>query len=396
MRENAHTMRRMARGLAIAAAVLAIALITDGCGGAGPRGNAASSLSGVQVANAKAIVATLQRPVDSFPAPGPAIDAASLAGKSVWYVPISISTPVFAVADEALHVALSKVGVHLHTCSGNADPSATAACIEQAIASGAAGIVVDGIPVAMAAHAFSAAESHHVPVLIVDQLPPAAGQPGAVKGHGGDALAYTLEQDTEIVRDEADYTVAAAGGDTSVLMMPFTDSPSTLAWDRAAVSELRGLCPGCQMATQKVGLANLQLVASQTSSALLAHPDVSYVLPEFDAVLQEVEQGIQQAGYASKVRVVTAAGDLDGLQMVKAGRLAADVGQDFPYEGWADADEILRMMLGRPIVEEHVPIRLFDAGNIGALTLTSAAEDSGQWYGTSAYTRMFEGLWGVG
>ncbi len=395
MRETVHSMSRAVRRAGIAAALVALALSASGCGSAAVRGTSAAA-SGTQVSAAKAIVASLQQPIRSFPAPGPAIDAKKLAGRSVWYVPISISTPVFAVADHALQQALSSVGVHLHTCSANADPSAAAACIEQAIAAEAAGIVVDGLPVAMAPNAFAAARSHHVPVLIVDQLPPPAGQPGAVQGHGSDTLAYTLEQDTEIVRDEADYTIAAAGGATSVLMMPFTDSPSTLAWDGAAVAELHRLCPACRMATQMVGLANLQLVASQTSSALLAHPDVEYVLPEFDAVLQEVEQGIQQAGYASKVKVVTAAGDLDGLQSVKAGRLAADIGQDFPYEGFADADEILRMMLGDPIVEEHVPIRLFDAQNIGSLQLSTAAEDSGSWYGTSAYTKMFERLWGAG
>ena len=247
----------------------------------------------------------------------------------------------------------------------------------------------------MAANAFESAKSHHIPVLIVDQLPPPASAPGAVKGHGDDTLAYTLEQDTELVRAEADFTIADAGGSTSVLTMPFTDSPSTLAWGAAAVSELQKRCPRCELASEKIGLANFSLVPSQTSSALLSNPNVKYVLPEFDAALQGVEQGIEQAGYASKVKVVTAAGDLEGLQMVKAGKLAADVGQDYPYEGWADADDILRMMLSRPIVEEHVPIRLFDASDVGSLKLTNAAEASGEWYGSSAYKKMFEALWGA-
>lgn len=387
--------RRAATSAAIAA-ILATALLASGCGSTGnQRTNAASSASSTEVSAAKAIVASLEKPTTSFKAPGPAIEAKSLAGKSVWYVPISISVPVFAIANEALEAALSKMGVHLHTCSGDADPSATATCIEHAIASKAAGIIADAIPVALAPNAFESAQSNHIPVLIVDQLPPPASAPGAVQGHGDDKLAYTLEQDTELVRAEADFTIADADGSTSVLTMPFTDSPSTLAWGAAAVSELRKRCPGCELAGQKVGLANISLVPSQTSSALLSHPDVKYVLPEFDAVLQGVEQGVQQAGYSTKVKVVTAAGDLQGLQMVKAGRLAADVGQDYPYEGWADADEILRMMLGEPIVEEHVPIRLFDASDVSSLKLTSSEEASGNWYGSSAYKGMFETLWGA-
>lgn len=384
------------RAMLAGAAILLVSLLAAGCGGSStPSTNASSSSGTTEVSAAKAIVASLEKPTTSFKAPGPAIDAKSLAGKSVWYIPISISVPVFAIGNESLQAALSKVGVHLHTCSGNADPSATATCIEHAVASKAAGIIVDAIPVALAPNAFASAQSRHVPVLIVDQLPPPASAPGAVKGHGDDKLAYTLEQDTELVRAEADFTIADAGGQTNVLTMPFTDSPSTLAWGAAAVSELHKRCPECELTSQKVGLANISLVPSQTSSALLSHPEVKYVLPEFDAVLQGVEQGVQQAGYSTKVKVVTAAGDLQGLQMVKAGRLAADVGQDFPYEGWADADEILRMMLGEPIVEEHVPIRMFDGKDVSSLKLTTAAEESGQWYGSDAYKKMFEGLWGV-
>ncbi len=377
------------------AIITTLALLAAGCGSSAPSRENAARTSSTGVAAARALVASLEKPVSRFQPPGPRIDARALAGKSVWYVPISISTPVFAVANNSLREALGRAGVRLHTCSGNADPSATAACIEQAISSGASGIVVDAIPDALAPNAFASAASHHIPVLIVDQLPPRAGAPGAVAGHGGDALAYTLEQDTELVRDEADVAIAQAGGKTSVLVMPFTDSPSTLAWDAAAVSQLHRLCPECELASQKVGLANLQLVASQTSSALLAHPDVKYVLPEFDAVLQEVQQGVQQAGFAGRVKVITAAGDLAGLQAIRSGRLQADIGQDFPYEGFADADEIMRMMLKEPIVEEHVPIRLFDAHDIAGLPLTVAAEDSGQWYGSNAYIGMFERLWGL-
>ena len=149
MRE--HAVRRFAAG----AAVLAVALLASGCGSSANHGTNAASSGGTGVSAAKAIVASLEKPTESFKAPGPAIDAKSLAGKSVWYVPISISVPVFAIANEALHSALSKVGVQLHTCSGNADPSATAACIEHAIASKAAGIIVDAIPVALAANAVS-------------------------------------------------------------------------------------------------------------------------------------------------------------------------------------------------------------------------------------------------
>ncbi len=374
-------------------------MLAAACGSSSPSttsSGGSSSASGNGVAQAKATVARLSRSTTSFPAPGPALkNVKSLAGKTVWYIPISLSVPVFAIGNDALRTALGKAGVHEHACSGEANPSATAACINQAVARGAGAIITDAVPVVLAANAFANAESHHIPVLIVNQLPPRGRLPGAVRGVGNDKLAYALLQDSALVSAEADWVIADSNGKGSVLAMPFTDSPSTLAYDASALSTLHKQCAGCKVTVQKVGLANAALIPSQTSSALLKHPGTQYVMPEFDAVLQAVGQGVQQAGFGQHLKIATAGGDLPALQEIRAGRLALDVGEDFPYEGWADADEILRMMLGKPVVLEHVPVRMFTTANVGSLRLTPAAQASGEWYGSNAYTSMFEHLWGM-
>jgi ribose transport system substrate-binding protein len=334
------------------------------------------------------------RATASFPPPGPAFNARSLRGRSVWYIPISLSVPVFAISNGTLTAALSKVGITEHSCSGEASPSATSACINQAVGANAGAIVTDAIPVALAANAFANARSHHIPVLVQDQLPPTAG-PGTVKGLGDDQLAYQPLQAANLVEAEAYWTIADSHGKANVLLEPYTDSPSTLSYDVSTEAVFKKLCPACTVADQKIGLATASLTASQTSSALLSHPNVNYVLPEFDALLEGVGQGIQQAGFSSKVRVVTSAGDLPALQAIKAGRISVDAGEDFPYIGWADADQAMRMMLGKPIVPEKPPLRLFTSANVGSLSLTPAAQASGEWYGSDGYTSMFEHLWGL-
>ncbi len=386
----------LSRSLAMFAAVSG-ALLLAACGSSSKTTNTTSSGSSAGVSHASAVVASLSRPTTSFPAPGPALkNVKSLRGKSVWYIPVSLSVPTFAIGNSALHTALGKAGITEHACSGESNPSATAACIDQAVARGAGAIITDAVPVVLAANAFANAESHHIPVLIVNQLPPARGVPGAVQGSGNDKLAYALLQDSTLVGAEADWVIADSHGKANALLMPFTDSPSTLAYAANAQAIFRRDCPGCKVAIQKIGLANASLIPSQTSAALLKHQGIQYVIPEFDAVLQPVGQGIQQTSSSQHLKVATAGGDLPALQEIKAGRLAVDIGQDFPYEGWADADEVMRMMLGMPVVSEHVPVRFFTAANIASLPLTPAAQASGQWYGSSAYTTMFEHLWGVG
>lgn len=374
-----------------------VTLLAAACGSSSHTpGSKSPSASSAGVSQASAVVAKLSRPVTSFPPPGPPLrKAKSLKGKTVWYIPISLSAPVFAIGNTALHTALGKMGVTEHACSGDANPSATAACINEAVARGASAIITDAVPVVLAANAFAAAEGHHIPVLILNQLPPPHGTPGAVRGVGNDKLAYALLQDKALVGAEADWVIADSHGKAKALLMPFTDSPSTLAYAANAEAIFRRDCHGCSVTIQKVGLASANLIPSQTSAALLKHSGIQYVIPEFDAVLQPVSQGITQTSSSAHLKVATAGGDLPALEEIKAGRVALDVGEDFPYAGWADADEVMRMMLGMPIVTEHVPVRMFTAANVGSLRLTPAAQASGEWYGSSAYTTMFEHLWGV-
>ncbi len=391
------TRKRLTRAVVLAS----VAVLAAACGSSNNNTSSTGGSNGSSpgVARASAVVASLSKPTTSFPAPGPALkNVKSLKGKSVWYIPLSLSAPVFGIGNSSLHTALGKVGVTVHTCSGQSNPSATSACVNEAVARGASAIIADAVPVVLAANAFASAQSHHIPVLIVNQLPPPSPKmPGAVKGNGNDKLAYALSQDVTQVKAIADWTIADSHGKANDLMLVFTDSPSTLAYGAGGVAEFKHNCPSCKITVQKVALANASLIPSQTSSALLHNHGINYVVPEFDAVLQPVSQGIQQTGAAAnKVKIGTDGGDLPALQELKAGRLGAEVGEDFPYAGWADADEVMRMMLGMPVVTEHVPVRMFTASNIGSLQLTPAAQASGKWYGSNAYQSMFEHLWGNG
>src|SRR5436305_165325 len=178
------TKKRVKSGIVRGAALVSVALLAAACGSSSKHSNSTSSGgSSAGVAHASAVVASLSKPTTTFAPPGPPLkNVKSLKGKSVWYIPISLSAPVFAVGNTALHTALGKAGVTVHACSGEANPSATAACINQAVARGAAAIITDAVPVVPAANASASAESHHIPALIVNQQPPPKNLPGAGRG----------------------------------------------------------------------------------------------------------------------------------------------------------------------------------------------------------------------
>jgi ribose transport system substrate-binding protein len=314
----------------------------------------------------------------------------------VYYVPITLEDPEFAVISSSLKAALAKVGVSLVTCSANATPTGFAACLDRAVAARVSAIVTDSIPVAEAANAYQKAQSAGIPVLVTDQLVPPAGVPGAVTGLGNQKLGYMPGGAAPLLALVADWVIADSGGKANVLLSEFIDNPTTKAFiEQVAAPEFRHHCPGCTMYFSHVLNANFNLIPSQTSSALLAHPGINYVISEFDAELQPMYGGVQQSGFASKVKAASTTGILGALQQLKSGQfLHADAGIDMAYQGWADADAVLRQLLGMHLVKETIPVRLFTSDNVGSLKLTSAAQASGEWYGSNGYQAVFLKLWG--
>lgn len=393
MTTNRHLARRIA---ATGAAALALAAVA-GCG-SNEKSSTSGKGGGPGVAAARARVAELMKPTTKYDPPGPALkNVGSLAGKTVWYIPITEKVEFFQAVTGGLKAALAKAGVKLRSCSGEANPSATAACVNQAVDSRAGAIVLDAIPVAVAAQAFEAAQASHIPVLVTDQNPPPAGAPGAVKGIGDDSLAYASFVNEELMRGVADWIIADSNGTANVLVTELTDSPSTQQWvEQGAIGEYRKNCPGCRTSVAKINIASLQLVPSKISSELVRNQDTDYVQPQFDAVAQPVQQGVQQAGFANRVKAASATGLLAGLQQVKQqGFIKADLAINYGYEGWGIADDLFRMMLGKPPVEERIPQRLFTKDNIGEVKLTPQAEATGEWFGSTAFRDMFTKLWGL-
>jgi ribose transport system substrate-binding protein len=163
------------------------------------------------------------------------------------------------------------------------------------------------------------------------------------------------------------------------------------------VPEFKKYCSGCKVTIDKMTQSAPDQIASAVNSSLIKDPGVQYYYTEFEDDLQGVLQGVQQAGKTTGLKVEAATATIAGLQKMKAGQsVAGEVGDDVNYEGWADADEILRMMAGQPVVKENIPERLFDSTNINSITLTPAAQAAGVWYGNpKKFETGFEKLWGV-
>ncbi|MFC1440604.1 hypothetical protein ABUW04_20305 [Streptacidiphilus sp. N1-10] len=384
--------RRAAAPVALAA-VVAMALSACSSSSTGTGGSAGSSGSAPAAggtATATANVAKLTEALSSYPVPTATLSGVSaLKGKTVYYIPITQQAAQFTVTGTALKQALASVGVNLQICNGGSNPSTIAACVNQAVGAGAGAIVTDSIPYALAGNALDAARAKKIPVLVTDQIAdsahPADSTLGYIEGAGSAQLVAI-----------ADWIIADSNGKAKVVLNESTDSPSTVAYVTKAQEEFKQLCPDCSVTVNKISSANFSLIASSTSSTVLRTPGVQYVVSEFDQYLQVTQGGVQQSGKAASVKGVSSAAGTAGLTQLKSKNfLYVDAGQASAYQGWATADAALRLMLGQTLPDYTIPMRLFTRDNVGSITIDSADEASGAWFGPTDFTSKFKTLWGA-
>jgi ribose transport system substrate-binding protein len=383
--------RWLAPGAAItAAAVLAACSSSSSSSGSTPTSSSASTAGGTSAGLAKAqqMVSQLEATTSSYSVPTASIPGvSSLKGKTVYYIPLIQFIPGFVVTAATMKTALAKAGLNLQICNGNGQPSAVAACVQQATGAGAAGIITDAIPYGMAQNALDAAKSKGVPVIIADQEPPSGTE-------NTDAVTYLPgvgDQPSQI----AWWIIANSQGKANAILAQESDSPSSIAYVQNSLSIYKQYCSGCTVTVKNITATTNSQLASDTSANLLTNPNATYYYTEFEDSLDPTVQGIQQSS-KTDISLSVAGGSVDGLGRLKSNSMVkAVVVVDQAYAGWALTDEILRMATKTAPAAEPFPSRLFTAQNIGSIQVTTADQASGVWFGDTSYQSAFEKLWGV-
>ena len=381
------------RWLASAAAAALAAATLAGCGSSGGGGGSAgASGSSADLAKARQEVTALESVTTDYPVPTASVSGVSaFKGRKVYYIPLVQSIPGFVVTASSMKQALGTVGLSQQVCDGQGQPSAVAACVQQAVAANAAGIVLDAIPYGMAQNALDAAKAKGIPIIIADQYVPTAGTANT------DQVTYVpgaTDQPSAI----AWWMINASKGAAKAIIAEEVDSPSSKQYVTNSLAIYKQYCPGCDIKVKDITASTDALLATDTSSNILTDPGVEYYYTEFEDSLQPTIQGIQQSGRSSAVSLGVAGGSVDGLGLLKSGGSAvkAVVAVDQAYAGYALTDEILRMMTKSSPVAEPYPTRLFTADDIGSIDVSTAAQSSGAWFGDSSFQTSYAKLWGVG
>lgn len=376
----------------IVATVLALALgacgssDSDSTGG----GAAAETSGGAASAGLQAVeqeVEELRGEITEFTPPGPPIDAKSVRGGSVWYIPVSAQIPVLAVEAQGMKEAAAAAGMRFNSCDGKFVPATQSACIARAVNADAAGIITDSIDPKTVAPALRAAAAARVPVMGFNSV-----------GEESDLYRTLNSGDPESQVAAMKWIIVDSGGTANVLGTTFVGDGQTEAGAAAGVKALKDDCSECEYDAVTVTAQQINSIASAVSSALLKGPDVDYGFPQFDFFAPNFERGVQQAGRTNDMKTVSTNAALSQIQAVASGGMqVADVGANRNYIGWQAMDGLLRMSLGEPAPENVTyPIRVFDETNVDELELSKEAAAGGEWWGPTTYKQEFPKLWGVG
>ena len=100
-----------------------------------------------------------------------------------------------------------------------------------------------------------------------------------------------------------------------------------------------------------------------TRSALLANPNLNYILPLYDGMTIYMNPAIKQTHRTVRMASFNATPVVMQTEVSKPSPLIADVGGPNQWYAVALADQVLRVLAGqKPVKSENVPLRLLHAG----------------------------------
>lgn len=389
-RTSCNIRRIAASAITIGVGVALLAGCGNGTNTNSSNGNSDSGVSAAGVATAKKDIAALDAPITKWPAVTPITNPVDLDGRKITLIPIGLQVPVISGVATAAKDALTHMGAKVSICDGKFDPSAVSSCLQQARNDHDYALMSLFVDYKMAPNAFDSAVKAGVKVLVGNQPVPEGVQTNAnFNFYDNSASGVGLYK----LQSEA--ALAELGTDANALWLRLTDSPTTTKSSDAGIDRYKELCPTCGLATIDFTTANLNKLPSAVSAALVSHQNTNVVIVPVDSFAAAAIQGIQSAGYSTKVKVISESASLDGMQRVKAGTLTHDLGINAAYEGFGNVNALMQMLSGDKVTPDtNVVTRDFNQDNIGDLKLTTDAYLTGEWYGNTAYQDAYYKAWG--
>jgi ribose transport system substrate-binding protein len=324
-----------------------------------------------------------------FSAPGPAFDAKSCAaGKRILTMPVSSANPFTKNIALAMIAAGKEAGVEVVEWENQAQPTQWVQGMNYAINEKFDLIdLLGGID----------------PGVIVPQIQAAKKAGIKVKTSHFYDLTQTPHPELDgfvplsfyrVGEILANWAIVQTGGKANIVIIGSDEIVPTAPLVKGIRDTLKANCPDCK----EKAYINAPVpewatkIQPSVQSALLANPDVNYVIPIYDSMSGFVVPGVRIAGKTNSVKIASFNGTPFVIDMIQQGQVEMDIGESLGWIGRAILDSHMRTLCGLEEPKElNVPFYLFDASNAKDAG-TPADFDRG--YG-DVHVAGFRKLWGL-
>jgi ribose transport system substrate-binding protein len=275
---------------------------------------------------------------------------------------------------------------------GQSDPTVQAKRVQQAIASGADGIITESVDGRSITSGLKDAKAAGIPVVSTSNA--------AAPGEQGYEVDVSPDFD-RFGRDIANWMMVDSSGKANVLPYVDREYQSTVSTLNGLVDQLKA-CSTCTVESPVNFVAKdvASNLGPQTVSDLRAHPKVDYVHFAFDPAATVQVPAIMQAGLGDKIKASSIIGGEQNLQFIADGQVqAADAVWDNTYQGWASVDQLIRLATNQPpAVSEGVPDRFKFNENLPSILITkdNLPADGKTYTAPFDYQSEYKKLWGIG
>lgn len=363
---------------------IAIGVAATGCGSDDSSDSATSAGGTADIAGAQAQIDQFSA-VPEFSAPGPAVDAAAAAGKTLAIVPASSNVPfVTTIADGMVEIG-TQAGLEVSTFKNQGTPAEWAKGVSDALSKQADSIdLLAGLDPAAVSAQVTQAKTKGVPVVATHLYD--VNQD--IDPNLAAATNIPYEQAGRLL---ADWVIAKTDGQANVLVTTINQVNSTVPMMAGIEDEFATRCgDGCTISTIDTTIADLGKLQQQVQSELTSNADINYVINLYDsAQAPQTEAAIKTLG-RDDLKIATFNGTPDILKLITPDSvIQMDVGENLEWIAYAAVDQHLRLLSGaEPTTTPNVPIRVFDATNVAESTADGAG------FGT-AYRDEYAALWGL-
>lgn len=383
---------------AFCAIATSAALVLAACSGGGDKpSDTPAAISAQTLASLRATITQAEQP-PVWTAPGPAVKASAVHGKSALVMPVNDQIDACDAQATDFQQLGQQLGLNVTVYEDAGQPQQWAGGLQQAASSHASAIVMlCGVPAPVVPPVTAAlGAAHRAGVAVVDgnynEVPPAL-----YTGLNGETAVNT----TQGITDDVDDAILNQNG--KALHALVVSSPSIVqgtAASLAATSEVNRVCPHvCTVADLNVPIQDWAAqVQGDVHTELVQHPNINAVIIVFDGMVQFAIPAVQQVRrFGLEIYTWGGSRTVESYMLERGSLIAANPGPDEEWDAYESMDQVIRLLGGHPaasVNSEVSPNRFWTPQNVAEFFGPSGTYGN-EGFGGNAFINGFRQLWGL-